>query len=71
MRDHQAVYWDKVARDSQEEPLFPSPHGLILDENPLDEINVFSRSLPCLNLAASTSVFSPPYLPPCGPMANV
>lgn len=70
MRDHQAVYWEKV-RDSQEQPPFPSPRGLISDENPLDEINVFSRSLPGLDLAASTSVFSPSYLPPCGPMANV
>lgn len=70
MQDHQAFYWDKV-RDSQKVPPLPSPHGLILDENPLDEINVFSRSLPSLDLAASTSVFSPSYLPPCGPMANV
>lgn len=45
MQDHQAFYWDKV-RDGQKVPPFPSPHGLILDENPLDEINVFSRSLP-------------------------
>lgn len=69
MQDHQAFYWDKVR--GRPKSASPSEPALISDENPLDEINVFSRSLPSLDLAASTSVFSPSYLPPCGPMANV
>lgn len=42
MRDHQALFWDKV-RDSQEEGLSRRARRLILDENPLDDINVVSH----------------------------